>query len=396
MMTLRKNSVWSFVVAACVSASPLSGTTVAQVGFPGGGGQVNQGSQSSQGPVAGPQDNGQGNPNSFRSIADQNPAGAPVQNSGAGLGPVLGNNQQPPQLKELPCPFEPLDQRHLEYLDQLLGYWETSTKQISQFECKFDRWKYDPVFGPTPDPMTGKRRALEIARGEIRFEDPDKAMYEVREKWFFTQNPGKEPEYQMPEVEGKVDEARVREKWIADGDFNFEFKFSEKMLLKHQLPPEMKGKTIADGPLPFIFGADAAKMKERYWIRVTTPDGSQDEYWLEAYPKDPVDRGNFSKVTVILAKQDFLPVAVEIFDANSEANNPKSEVYVFNERQIKTKADKGAGLFARFTKKFYDVDIPGGWQLVEQDWTKPQTLEANRGNVDQGIAPAANNPTVPR
>ena len=46
---------------------------------------------------------------------------------------------------------------------------------------------------------------------------------------------------------------------------------AEKKLKVHPLPKEMQGEAIADGPVPFIFGAKADKMKQRYWIRDVTP-----------------------------------------------------------------------------------------------------------------------------
>ena len=37
------------------------------------------------------------------------------------------------------------------------------------------------------------------------------------------------------------------------------------------MPPELQGKAIVDGPLPFLFGADAQKLKQRYYLRIITP-----------------------------------------------------------------------------------------------------------------------------
>ena len=45
----------------------------------------------------------------------------------------------------------------------------------------------------------------------------------------------------------------------------------------------MQGEAIADGPIPFIFGAKVDKMKQRYWIRDITPkEEIGKRTWLEA------------------------------------------------------------------------------------------------------------------
>ena len=71
----------------------------------------------------------------------------------------------------------------------------------------------------------------------------------------------------------------------------------------------MQGKAIVDGPLPFLFGAKADKIKARYWLRVITPSDAKGEYWLEAWPKSRYDSANFQRVEIILDEKDYLPKA---------------------------------------------------------------------------------------
>ena len=59
-----------------------------------------------------------------------------------------------------------------------------------------------------------------------------------------------------------------------------------------RLPPELQGKAIVDGPLPFLFGAKAETIKARYWIRVL-PETGNGKFWLEAVPKSRQDVQNF-------------------------------------------------------------------------------------------------------
>ena len=92
----------------------------------------------------------------------------------------------------------------------------------------------------------------------------------------------------------------------------------------------MRGKAIADGPFPFLFGAQAAKIRARYWLRVITPPDTQGEYWLEAVPKTQVDAANYKKVTIILAQKDYLPRAIQVYPVNyDERKNPTRTVFQF-------------------------------------------------------------------
>jgi hypothetical protein len=66
----------------------------------------------------------------------------------------------------------------------------------------------------------------------------------------------------------------------------------------------MKGKAIADGPLPFLFGADAAKLNARYYFKPIPSPNPQKEIWLDAYPKRAEDAANFSQARLILNRPE--------------------------------------------------------------------------------------------
>ena len=48
----------------------------------------------------------------------------------------------------------------------------------------------------------------------------------------------------------------------------FEYRHDQKQLVERPIPPQLQGQAIVDGPLPFLFGAEAAKLKARYWMRI--------------------------------------------------------------------------------------------------------------------------------
>src|SRR5262245_5602551 len=60
---------------------------------------------------------------------------------GPSQGPVRNNPAPQP-------PFPPLPEDHQKYLDEILRYWEQSSSDTKRYQCNFERWEYEPVFGP--------------------------------------------------------------------------------------------------------------------------------------------------------------------------------------------------------------------------------------------------------
>ena len=147
-------------------------------------------------------------------------------------------------------------------VDRVLGLWEQRNRNVKTFDCEFKRWIYDVIFGPPDQPKF-------VDTGIIKYAAPDRGMFRVEK----TEKDGKD----VP-----IEDARA-EHWISDGKSIFEYNHTKKQLTEHKLPPELQGKAIADSPLPFLFGADAKKLKQRYWIRIVTPDDVKDKIFLELF-----------------------------------------------------------------------------------------------------------------
>src|SRR5208337_2369977 len=93
-----------------------------------------------------------------------------------------------------------------------------------------------------------------------------------------------------------------------------------KFVTEYVMPPELQGRGIGDGPLPFVFGVEAEKLKQRYFMRIITPRDAQNEVWLEAYPRYQQQAAEFWKVEVILkisnTNRALLPFAIQVFSPN--------------------------------------------------------------------------------
>jgi TIGR03009 family protein len=209
---------------------------------------------------------------------------------------ATGVRQLPAPAEQSQAPFQltPQEEAHL---DWVLNTWQQQSDKVTTFGCNFTRWEYDAVFG---DP----NKASFIDQGRIEYRRPDKGMLHV-------QNP-KERE----------------EKWVCDGTSIFEYDYANKQLVQHKLPPELQGKAIQESPLPFIFGAEADKLKQRYFLRIVTPPDAQDkQIWLEAFPRLQGDAATFSRVELILTREDIRPHALQIHAPNGQNRT----VYQFNE-----------------------------------------------------------------
>jgi len=226
-------------------------------------------------------------------------------------------------------------------LNEILNFWEHETAKIERYRCNFERYEYE-VGRLARIPKT-------YTTGKIQYDSPDKGLFhaEVIKHRTPPPQPGGEPGWQV-QVEGP------REHWICDGTSIFEFNYPLKQIIKRQLPPGMNGKQIAEGPLPFMFGAKAEQIKRRFWLRVVTPPDKKGEYWLEAIPRTMQDAQNFTAMTIIIAEKDYLPKAMLMVHPNKARTN-----YLFNDRETNWIRN----VFAR--SKFVPTLPARDWKMVD-------------------------------
>jgi TIGR03009 family protein len=241
-------------------------------------------------------------------VGQPNQGGQP-NGGGQRSGGVLPNGQpaQPPQLQTQP-PFTLTPQEQLE-LDKLLKDWEAKSDKVKSFKCTFRRWEYNPAFA-----NGNPNQATTESEGEIKYYAPDKGLFRVTKSWDNVLDPATGKFQPTAEKPGEY--------WTCTGDSVFEVNHLNKTVEEHPLPPHLKGKAITEGPLPFVFGAKADVLKQRYFMRINMPPGApQDQIWLEAIPKTRQGAANFSKVELILNREELMPVGMQIHDPGANANN---------------------------------------------------------------------------
>jgi TIGR03009 family protein len=238
-------------------------------------------------------------------------------------GAVADPPQQPQPMVQPPFQLDPQQDANLELL---LRNWQQTSSRVSTFSCTFTLFEYNAVFGDANKPMR-------VENGEIRYVQPDKGLYRVK--------------------------AQGGEHWMCDGRAIYEFNAAKKQLIESRLPPELRGKAIADGPLPFVFGVDAGKLKQRYWMRITTPQQAKGQVWLEAFPRTRQDAANFKKVDIILTEAALEPYALQMFEPQGKVR----KVYQFADVSINSPLHR----VQEFMGGFVCPQTPIGWKHLIQD-----------------------------
>jgi len=233
-------------------------------------------------------------------------------------------------------------------LERVLSAWEEESGRVKTYRCPFQRWDYDPIFGPGPNIPKTK------AHGEVKYSKPDKGSFEI-EKVLHYQADG------QGGAGWKEHAGEVGEHWVCDGEALYELDARKKQLIVRPLPEAMQGQAIGDGPLPFLFGAEKEKLLKRYDMRVSQETKS--EIWLEAYPLWAQDAANYQRVELILDREQLLPSAIQVYSPNDKGRT----VYIFdlNQAKVNDPIDRLLGFRAPRT--------PLGWKKITEQLAPPVT-----------------------
>jgi TIGR03009 family protein len=255
-----------------------------------------------------------------------------------------------------------MNKDELAWLDQVLAFWEMRSTKIKTFSCKFQCWEYNSFVSPQEAARYGKPElAQRYSEGAIKYAQPDKGLFRVEKLSVYEPPPPMTPPPANPSY-AKQDET-LGEHWVCDGKQIFQFDARSRKVIVTPLPPAMQGQAIADGPLPFMFGAKSQTIKARYWVRGL--QGPPGKYLLEAVPKSREDARNFKMVHILLDQAEYLPEMLQVFEPNATEQNRYRKTYQFTERQA---ADEKVGLAAldallkAFQREFYEPKIPSGWK----------------------------------
>jgi len=262
---------------------------------------------------------------------------------------VLPGQQQPPVQPRAPFQLNPIETA---FLDQLLLSWETESGKIETYRCPFERWEYNPVFGPSMQIPFSKDL------GEVSFQKPDKASFQITQVIRLENPPaGNQGQPAVPQQAKWVPQPNiVGEHYVCDGKNVYEYRHDQKQLMVRPIPLDMQGQAIVDGPLPFLFGAKAEKLKQRYWLKVQDqPDTTQ--IWLVAFPKFQSDKANYDQVRLSLDRASMLPRAMEM-----HMPDKSRQTYIFDLGKASVNAP-----FQKIKNLFQAPRTPFGWKRIVEN-----------------------------
>jgi TIGR03009 family protein len=273
---------------------------------------------------------------------------------------------QPPAAPQPPRDFQ-LNQLQETALNTVLTAWQQNNAAMNTFSCSFDRFEYDNVFGP-PKTKDGREVPLYKNVGELSYSRPDKGSFQITETKKWQEEPPQPG--QPPNAEKKGDWLKqtdaVGDHWVCDGKSVYQYRPDLKQLVEHPIPPQLQGQAIVDGPLPFLVGADANKLKQRYWMKLDQ-EQSQDpnEIWIIALPKYQAQAADFTEVDIVLDRQQLLPKYMRVWMPNRSHH-----VYIFH-----LNAAKKNNPLAMLQSLFQRPSLPFGWKRVVEDLPMQQAAQ---------------------
>ena len=95
--------------------------------------------------------------------------GTPIRQQGE---PVQQPDPRANQATVHGAPFQ-LSSAEQQFVNQVLMMWENQSNQINTYSCDFQRWEYDPVFGPSGEIPLIK------SQGQLTYAKPDKGSFKI-------------------------------------------------------------------------------------------------------------------------------------------------------------------------------------------------------------------------
>lgn len=287
----------------------------------------------------------------------------PAKKTGTGIKQVENSEEAPkkPRPKAQELKVKPLP----EELEQLLKDWERVSAKVERLVGQHKRIVYNKIF-----------EVEKISEGQFYYEAPDKGRIDLV---------GIEPEKKSKSqrVNEKTGQAYRIEKdqqtrWICSGKEIMNINDEEKTIEVFPLPPELQGKNIIHGPLPFLFGMKAEEAKKRFELSFVDQDdpnkNNEKVVWIKAVPRQMVDKDNFQEATIKLDRERFLPLAVRLVDPSGNLET----VYIFSAKDLHV--NKQSLVPPIFRDKPFQPRIPKNYKLIRPDVVSQEDMKSDPGN----------------
>jgi TIGR03009 family protein len=165
-------------------------------------------------------------------------------------------------------------------LDSHLMKWEEKMKSVEKLAAAIRRTEKDKISGIT-----------KVLEGHAWYMKPNYAILQLSRQ-------GRPTDYV--------------EKFLCTGQFLYEYRFGEKRINVHQLPPNQGGNNL----LSFLFGMKAQDAKDRYNL---TLDKADEHYILiSIVPMQEPDKREFRKARLVLYAKNYLPAQLWFEQTNGD------------------------------------------------------------------------------
>jgi TIGR03009 family protein len=237
-------------------------------------------------------------------------------------------------------------------LQAVLDAWETESGKIQTLAGVHERYVYNITF-ETATVASGKFFYAAPDRGRIDLEgvDPEKMNFGAA---------GMKKGAAGAPFTYKADRNEI---WVCTGKEVVTAVELDKTYQAFPLPPDMQGKNIINGPLPFLFGMKADEARRRFELKLLNDDPSK--AIIRAIPRTQLDSQNFGQATIILDKQKYLPFAVQLIDTAGTTET----VFKFVPDKMAVNSPNFWGFFGRFGIKndpFQPEFHKQGYRQVQQ------------------------------
>ncbi len=254
---------------------------------------------------------------------------------------------------------------------QVLKLWEARSAGIERLRGQVVRRSYDLKF-----------EVETIGEGTLYFEAPDKGRLDIQPV---------EITEAMQERRRRLGPSRVKhgadgkpfrlqsssgERWICDGERLISTNEESRSAEVVSLPEDLRGRSIMNGPLPFLFGLPAEEAIRRFELKlIAAPTRQNPIARIQAFPRRADDQRNWKSGTILLDTRTGLPTHVRLLHPSGN----KEEVYSFHDLKVNA-ASFIPRIFGRnpfrISLRGYSVNIhdPAGEKTAAREQTVPDLI----------------------
>ncbi len=286
-------------------------------------------------------------------------AGAPAAAQPAGVGATIEMKGKP-QARRAP----PMSAAQEAELDVLLEKWSKASGNVFRMEGDIQRRVYDLSF-----------KTERFSQGSFAYEQPDCGRVNFKSARVTPQDlERRAAEVAAAKKAGTTPRIRLKEdgepfdlvessdtEWWCNGTRVFDLDVQKKQALVASIPADMQGKNIMDSPLPFLFGMPPEKARRRYEMAFhqgKSPASDATMVHLVIYPNLPQDAGEWHHVNLMLDTQNWLPVAVQMYDP------PQTGISVYTFSNVQVNQTDWIRNFWPGRKPTFEPNLPPGWNII--------------------------------